>query len=187
MISDIYILAMTLYNPYEGEGPFSGFVETEFPTCIKGNLPKHINFISIEYKKDEVINSLLYSFVEQLVSDGLEDFLNRINLELGYFHLRLESREDVRRKELPAVEFVLQKLHEEYCFISTYFFYLTESKLKSFVKMWTYESDCESEEDDYRLDTSHYIELIDSYFYESVIPDQYLDGIAKLFLLRDPA
>ena len=186
MISDIYILSMTLYRPYEGEGSFSNYVEAEFPTRINNILPGYITFKSIEYKQDEIISSLLYSFLYRMVSDGLKELLAQMEIELGFYHIRLESQEDLCRKELPSIEFIFQKLHEEYSFISSYFFYLAEDGLKYFVKLWTFESDVEEEEAEDEIDDIvFYSELVDSYFYKSVIPDEYLDEIAKWMLLME--
>ncbi len=177
---------MTLYKPFQDEGPFCDFVESNFPSAIKDHLPAFMNFKSIEYRQDEVIHALLNSFISRMVFDDLHGFLQQMTMELGYFHLRLESEEDLRWRELPSMEFVFQKMHEEYSFITTYFFYLTESGLKSFVKMWTFESDVEEEEEGDELeDLDNYTELIDSYFYESVIPERYQAEIAKMMLVEE--
>ena len=186
MISDVYILALVLFVPYENEGPFYDFVLNELPPSMKDHLPKFLSFKSIEYQRDEVISALLYHIFYKKTSGDVGSFHKKATFEMGYFHLQFESEEDVEKRELASVEFLLQNLAEQYSFIISNFFYLTEEGLHEFVKMHTDLSN-EDEDDFDEIDYDQYTNLIDSYFYKSVIPDEYLDEIALLMLMKEPS
>ena len=105
-----------------------------------------------------------------------------VEFEVGYFHLRLEGDESLERKRLPGVEFVLQKLHENYSFISSYHFYIDQEGIRKVCKMHTFESDVD-EDDDFES-PEEYTDLLESYFYKGVIPDSFSDEVAKMVLLQ---
>lgn len=49
--------------------------------------------------------------------------------------------------------------------------------------MWTFETDTEHE--DYEFEgLQDYADLLDSYFYEGIIPSCYMDEVAKMLLLK---
>lgn len=183
MISDIYIPSISILKRYGEEQPFHKFVIEEYPECIRDHLPGYISFKSITYLEDVLIDA----FLEMLVSscfEAIDEMKEKgLEVELGYYHLQLESDNDLTRKALPEIEFIFQKLHEEYSFISSYQYYLDEEGICSFMKMWTFESD--SEEADDLIDNLHeYTQLFDSYFYEGKIPNCYIDEVAKWMLLQ---
>jgi len=183
MISDIYIPTFTILRRFEDEVPFKEFIAASFPSCIKGHLPEHIDFIDIEYKQDKLVEA----FMEMLVSEEIESIIEMkkegLEIENGYFHVRLKSEENLTHRQIPSIEFVFQKLHESYHFVTSHHYYLGKNKIIRFVKMFTFESD--EEDDDHTFETlQNYTALLDSYFYKGEIPDSFSNEVAKMFLLQ---
>jgi hypothetical protein len=183
MISDIFIPTYTVLVKYYENEPFHDFVVKEFPACSHDHLPEDLTLKSIEYKHDEVIEA----FLGHLFNDSygaLDDLIDRgAEVEVGYYHIQLESEEDYTKRTMYGLEFIFQKLHESYSFIASFHLYLDESGIRFFNKLYTFESDEEAEED--RPKNLHeYTHFLDSYFYEDCIPDCYADEVAKWLLLR---
>ena len=185
MIStNIYIPTITILKKYNEDQPFHDFVLEEYPTCAKDHLSRNMTFKSIEYRKDVLIEA----FLEMLVSssiDAIDEMKEKgLEVETGYYLLKLEGDEELTRRTLPCVEFIFQKLHESYSFISSYQYYLDKDSIRSFVKMWTFESEAE-ESDDLIDNLQDYTFLLESYFYNNgKIPDIYANKVAKWMLLQ---
>ncbi len=182
MISDIYIPTMTILMKYYNEKPFYEYVVEELPFCINDHLPGTDTFVSIEYQKDKVIQSLLEYILWKDLKSIVQLKKKGVEFEIGVFHLQLEGYESLVKKRLPGVEFVLQNLHQSYSFISSYHFYLDQDGIRKVCKMHTFESDID-EDDDFE-NPSEYANLLESYFYHGNIPDSYSDEVAKMVLLQ---
>lgn len=184
MISTIYLNFLTVYVPYEEETSFTKFVCQVYGPSIKDHLPEGITFKSIEYKKDSFIQSFLkHSFVGKDYI-GIKEMESKGGIvEAGVFIMELEGEESYTHKKLDCVEFVFKALHESYSFIGSMFLYLGEDIIEQFDRLHTYASD-EEDEDNKKVDPKYY-PLLDSYFYDVDIADEYLDEIAKILLIED--
>jgi len=182
MISLIYIPTVTILVKYYEDRPFNEFVVESFPSCIEAHLPESVSFMSIEYRQDNFI----HAFLEFQLSDNLQALQELkskgAEIEIGYFLIQLEGDDNLEKTRLPYIEFVLQQLHEEYSFISSYHLYVEEEGVRIFCKMHTFES--EADDDDTVKDLDDYANLFEGYFYHQEIPDAYSDEIAKIMLIQ---
>ncbi len=182
MVSDIYLLSFAILNRFQEDILFHDFLVQEFPDCINDHLPSGLKFLSIEYRIDDVVSTILHQLISEMSDANIYDEVADFEIEMGYLHIRLEGHDDVSRQRNEEIEFVISKLHESYYYVASYFYYLGEGKVCRFVKIHTYNSNVDSDEFVHsNLDC--FAPLLESYFYRGEIPDSYADKIAKYLLL----
>lgn len=182
MISKIYIPSINVFVPYQDESSYTEFVCRFYGSCIKDHLPDGITFKSIEHKKDPFIQSFIRNVFVGDNFEGIKLMESKGGIvETGYFIVELEAEESLTHKKLDFVEFIFKALHENYSFIGSMFLYLLGDSIEVFSRLYTFETD--AEDDETTIDEKYY-QLLNSYFYDDEIPDEYLDEVAKLVLLE---
>jgi hypothetical protein len=84
MISDVYILSVSIWKGFGEQQEFHDFVTDNFSIGIKDQLPPGVDLKSIDYEQDEIITSLLYQWFLELAKDYRKRIVNEANIEMGY-------------------------------------------------------------------------------------------------------
>ncbi len=181
MISNIYIPTCTTIQKHGDESHFHEFVISEYAACAKDHFLPGRTLKSISYQTDSVVTG----FITRILGDQIEslgDFKQKgADLETGYYHLEIESEWDLSKQILPDVEFIFQLLHEEFSFIASLQYYVTESGIRQFAKMHTFNTNTDTENYTYEH-LQDYTTLLESYLETGNVPESYTVEVAKWML-----
>lgn len=183
MISTIYVPTITITNIHENEIPFSDCVLELYPAAAEYHFPENITLKSIHYVKDHFMDAFIEHVFKEYWNNVAVLTESGADIKIGYYKLEIYSNESITHKKLEYVEYIFQKLHEHYKFISSIQFYLGDNKIHKFCRMYTSKTDVD--EDETEVDDKYY-DVLNSYFYsDGDIPSDFLDEIAKIYLLQE--
>lgn len=183
MISTIYVPTLTIINIHENEIPFSDCVLDLYPNAAELKFPENVTLKSINHVKDHFMDAFIEHVFKKYWKNVADLTERGADIEIGYYELEIDSNESTTHKKLEYIEYIFQKLHEHYKFISSIQFYLGDNRIHKFCRMYTSETD--EDEDETEVDDKYY-DVLNSYFYsDGDIPSGFLDEIAKIYLLQE--
>lgn len=183
MISDIYVLAYSMINCSVDKNSFHSHIYQALPKCLADHLPYEIHLVSVEYKKDVLVDSLLHFLVTDMADSSVEPLLEGVGVESGYFHFKFESDKLLSMKRNNTLEFIFTEMQAFYI-TASFFCYLGEDVIHHFSSIHV-EDISEPVDEFQNKNLNYYSPLLKEYLYSGEIPDEYAGKVAKMLLVRD--
>ena len=185
MESTIFIFILSVKSKGD-DIPLSAFLTENLNTALKDHAPEGIIPTHVSWHKDSVCSAF---FEELTLLNCVDEYFLLLKPECGYLKIVFEAEEDLQYKKLEWMEWVIQKMHEEYTFIGSYCFYLINTgflELQLFVKLFTPQTNWNKDDEivmGYLGDI--FPEIFDDYFYRGMVQDWNSDVVAKLLLQKE--
>ena len=186
MLSEIFLLAVTSVHPVDDHSFVEHLVENLGPR-LQAEARHSEKVLSVTWHQDWLVTMFMRRLLS--VTPGAGEYLKKFTPQIGHFKIVVDSDYNFRHRYSPWLEEVVGKMHEDFWFVGSNFYYLVDDQ-ETLTFRWfsylhtpnvnTWETDNDGIEE-----LQDYVELFDRYFYSGVLSDDLVPHAARLFLLAD--